>query len=218
MAHYVKICYSRVGIHDTNKISITSIRGSIGNHFIDIPEFHHHSEISYHYPMIQYKKIGKELIIMGISKYAEVVFEKLSTIDKIVASNKEITVTNIQMELTKNEISLLEDTKYRFITPWLALNEKNYKIYLKLASKERKSFLERILVGNILSMLKGLGIRIDFKIQVKISKISSKTTQVHYNKFVGFYCDWNSNILIPKYCGLGKSVSKGYGTVIRNDN
>ena len=113
---------------------------------------------------------------------------------------------------------MLADTNYRFITPWLALNEKNYKTYLKLATKERKSFLERILVGNILSMLKGLGIRIEFKIEVKILKISSKTTQVHYNKFVGFYCDWNSNILIPKYCGLGKSVSKGYGTVIKNDN
>ena len=54
--------------------------------------------------MIQYKKIGKELIIMGISKYAEVVFEKLSTIDKIVVNNKEIPVNNIQIEITKNEI------------------------------------------------------------------------------------------------------------------
>jgi hypothetical protein len=213
----VTICYTTIGIDSDKIISITSLRGFFGNSFISIPEFHHHSESSYHYPMIQYKKIGKELILMGISKYAELVFEKLSTIDKILINNKEIPVNNIQIELTKNEIKLLEDTNYRFITPWLALNEKNYKTYLKLATKERKPFLERILVGNILSMLKGLGIRIEFKIDVKISKISSKTTQVHYNKFVGFYCDWNSNILIPKYCGLGKSVSKGYGTVIKND-
>ncbi len=214
----VTICYTRIGIDDADKISITSLRGFFGNYFINIPEFHHHSEFSYHYPMIQYKKIGKELIIMGISKYAEVVFEKLSTIDKIVVSNKEIPINNIQTELTKNEIKLLEDTNYRFMTPWIALNEKNYKLYLNLAPKERKSFLGRILLGNILSMLKGLGIRIDFKIEVKISKLSLKTIQVHYNKFVGFYCDWNSNILIPKYCGLGKSVSKGYGTIIKNDN
>ena len=218
MDSYVSICYSRIGGIDSDKISITSLRGFFGNYFINIPEFHHHSESSYHYPMIQYKKIGKELIIMGISKYAEIVFEKLSTIEKIVINNKEITVNNIQIEISKNEIKLLENTNYQFITPWLALNEENYKKYLKLASKERKSFLERILVGNILSMLKGLGIRIDFKIEVKISKIISKTTQVHYNKFAGFYCDWNSNILIPKYCGLGKSVSKGYGTVIKNDS
>jgi hypothetical protein len=214
MDSYVKICYTRIGVIESDKVSITSLRGFFGNYFINIPEFHHHSESSYHYPMVQYKKIGKELIIMGFSKYAEVVFEKLSTIEKIIIKNKEIKVNNIQIDITKNSIKL-ENTNYQFITPWLALNEENYKKYLKLASKERKFFLERILIGNILSMLKGLGIRIDFKIEVKISKIYSKTIKVHYNKFVGFYCDWNTNILIPKYCGLGKSVSKGYGTVIK---
>ena len=218
MDSYVKICYTKIGGIDSDKVSITSLRGFFGNYFINIPEFHHHSESSYHYPMIQYKKIGKELIIMGISKYAEVVFEKLSTINKIVINNKEITVNNIQIEITKNKVKLLENTNYQFLTPWLALNEENYKIYLKLASKEQKLFLERILVGNILSMLKGLGIRIDFKIEAKISKISSKTILAHSNKFVGFYSNWNSNILIPKYCGLGKSVSKGYGTIIKKDN
>lgn len=216
MAQHVKICYAKLGI-DSDRISSTSIRGFFGNHFADIAEFHHHSDLSYHYPAIQYKKIGKELIIIGISKYADVVFEKFSLLDKIVLKEKSISLPNVEIQITKDEIKQ-SNINYKFVTPWIALNEKNYTLFIKLLSKERKLFLEKILTANILSMLKGLGIRIEFRINTEISKMHSKTVTVHHNKFVGFYCDWTCNITIPRYFGLGKSISKGYGVVVKNDS
>jgi hypothetical protein len=41
------------------------------------------------------------------------------------------------------------------LTPWLALNEKNYEQYMKFGTwSERKELLENILIGNILSVSK----------------------------------------------------------------
>ena len=56
--------------------------------------------------------------------------------------------------ILKNEdFGICESKKtYKFISPWLALNEKNYKYYKDLDDIGKKEKLEKILIGNILSM------------------------------------------------------------------
>lgn len=99
------------------------------------------------------------------------------------------------------------------MTPWLALNCKNYENYLIFDKNQRKELLVRILIANILSMLKGLGIIYKEKILVNIEKHRTKTTTAHENKFAGITCKWGANISLPNYIGLGKSVSKGFGVI-----
>jgi len=44
-----------------------------------------------------------------------------------------------------------------YTSPWLALNERNYEQYQKLENwAKKKELLEKILIGNIISMSKGL--------------------------------------------------------------
>ena len=51
-----------------------------------------------------------------------------------------------------------EEKHYKFITPWLGLNQVNYQKYSNLTEwKDKKELLNKILVGNLLSMSKGLG-------------------------------------------------------------
>ncbi len=207
----ITICYARIGT-DSNRISAVSLRGYIGYLFTNDPEFHHHSEKSHHYPKIQYKKIGEQLLVIGILEYANILMQRLAQVDQIVTVDKKIPIQNIQIETITFQIAPTEK-KYRFVTPWIGLNEKNYKTYTHLDSKERTIFLERILIGNILSMLKWLGIRVDFKINVKITKTRTKMVTVHGNNFTGILCDFDSNISLPDFCGLGKSVSKGFGAI-----
>jgi len=211
----VKICYASFGT-DSQKVNAVSLRGYMGYLFADDREFHHHSESSHHYPKIQYKKIDQELIIMGLAEYADVIFEKISQVDHVTTESKKLPVHNLILE-TKIFNIVQESSKYCFVTPWLGLNEKNYEKYIMLNTKDKVTFLEKILVGNILSMLKGLGIRIDFKIEVKILKFRSKTVLAHNNRFAGFFSEWDSNISLPENCGLGKSVSKGFGIVKKRD-
>lgn len=209
----IKICHAILDFDPEKNVTPVQLRGFLAHLFANISEFHHHSDNSYHYPLIQYKRIDKKLAVIGIGEFADVVFDKMSNLDHITTQDQKIPLTNIDLQNTiycPQEV----ESKYKFASPWIALNKENYTKYSVLAKKDQKQFLEKILVGNILSMLKGMEIFIDQKITVKIDSYKSITTTAHQNKFAGFFCDWNSSITIPKYCGLGKSISKGFGVVI----
>jgi hypothetical protein len=114
----------------------------------------------------------------------------MANFDHITTERQKILLNNIEL---KNTIyhPQQELKEYKFSSPWIALNEKNYSIYKSLRKDEQKIFLEKILVGNILSMLKGLNIFIDFKIIVKIKNFKMVITTAHQNKFAGFFVNGN---------------------------
>ena len=103
---------------------------------------------------------------------------------------------------------------YSFITPWLALNEKNYQKYQRSGTlAKRKELLEKILIGNILSMSKSLGYTVPAPIEVKILNLKEKQTSLKGTPMLGFLGTFSVNFEIPDYWGIGKSVSRGFGTV-----
>ena len=79
---------------------------------------------------------------------------------------------------------------------------------------EKIAFLENILKGNLLSMLKGLDIHLEKELILKITKLSEPYLQ--YNKGVkmmAFNADFKCNLSIPNNLGIGKNASIGNGTV-----
>ena len=105
-------------------------------------------------------------------------------------------------------------TSYR-VKNWLPLNKENYATYQQLDNMiERIGLLEKILVGNLMSLFKGIGIHIDTDIKVSITDIKSQHT-IRYKdiKLSAFDIEFKSNAQLPDYIGIGKSVSQGYGVV-----
>ena len=102
--------------------------------------------------------------------------------------------------------------RYRFISPWLALNEKNYEIFKGASLTERRTLLTSILIGNLLSISKNLGYEVPDTIRVEIELHPLK---VFYKNIplIGFKGLFESNFQIPDYLGVGKAVSHGFGTV-----
>ena len=210
----IKICHAVLDFDSDYKITPVKLRGFLAHLFANISEFHHHSENSYHYPLIQYKRIGKKLVVIGIGDFAEIIFQNMSGLDHVTTKTQKIPLNNIEIKSSSYEIEQAPQ-KYKFTSPWLALNEKNYAKFKELTNSEKKPFLEKILVGNILSLLKGLNIFVDHRIIVSITKFNSIRVTAHQNKFAGIYADFECNTLLPEYLGLGKSVTKGLG-VIKN--
>jgi hypothetical protein len=210
----IKICYAMLDFDSGKNVTPVQLRGFMAHLFTNISEFHHHSDDSYHYPLIQYKRVNGKLSVVGIEQFADVVYDNMTNFDHITTERQKIPLNNIELKkimyYPKQEL-----TEYKFSSPWIALNEKNYPRYKSLRKYDRKIFLEKILIGNILSMLKGLKIFVDFKIIVKIKNFKTVTATVHQNNFVGFFCQWESNLILPNYLGLGKSISKGFGVVTR---
>lgn len=100
---------------------------------------------------------------------------------------------------------------------WIALNSENYKKYTLLdALTDKIDMLEGILTGNILSFAKGMKINLENEIVCKI--ISLKEPRLHIIKGVKmmtFNIEFQTNISLLEYIGLGKHVSIGFGTVVK---
>ena len=79
---------------------------------------------------------------------------------------------------------------------------------------ERIGLLEKILVGNLMSLFKGIGIHIDTDIKVSITDIKSQHT-IRYKdvRLSAFDMEFKTNVQLPDYIGIGKSVSQGFGIV-----
>lgn len=195
------------------------LRGFFGNEYRDIPLFHHHLDDSgfiYLYPRIQYKVIGGHPLLMGISEGASALAKIVDTISTITIRDKNHTVTGTTLQQKVFEPSPCRGMReYRFLAPWMALNQKNVKRYESIHDHAQlKEFLNSILVANVLSFCKGVGIVCKTRLHAHSHLNHVKTTYKGI-PMVAFTGKFRMNFLLPDYIGIGKAVSFGNGTVIK---
>ena len=202
-------------IRDSHKI-----RGFFGNYFKDVsPLLHNHYDDGtniYKYPMVQYKVIEKVPTLVGLNEGAELLNDLFLKIDKMILDDREYIINNKNI-YTNTFIVDVENklNYYTTLTLWMALNQKNHKIYQALESKEEKEqMLEKILIGNILSFYKAVGFTANDKILAKIV-YREKETKFKDKNMLGLAVTFITNALLPSYIGIGKSVSRGFGTIIK---
>ncbi|MGY5850946.1 CRISPR-associated endonuclease Cas6 [Salegentibacter sp. F14] len=198
------------------------LRGYFGNLFKEhSPMLHNHYEdgrFRYKYPSIQYKVINNVPTLIGIEEGAELLpslFLKIKELNineqKFSINTKNIALTN---EKTGYSNSLQE---YQFSTLWMGLNQTNYAKYHKLESEvEKQDMLNAILVGHILSFFRNTGVELNSseRLMAKVT-VEEKSTQFKENKMIAFSGSFIVNALLPDEIGLGKAVSRGFGTIKR---
>lgn len=191
------------------------IRGYLGNKYEEIDILHNHKgdKFIYRYPKVQYKVISKQPIILGIDEGAKFVTNIAMNDDKLIIDNKDIDILEKKISIKSCDFGITEDyITYEFLTPWIALNQKNISNYKRANEMEKEEILQKILVGNIISMCKGLNYTVEDKIKCWIN-LKSKAVTIKNIKHIGFVGEFKINFNIPDYFGIGKSVSKGFGTV-----
>ncbi|RLA97416.1 MAG: DNA repair protein [Deltaproteobacteria bacterium] len=203
---------------DLNPRHGEKIRGYLGRLFWENPYAHNHLEdgkLIYRYPCVQYKVVENMCLVIGFNEGIEIImkaFHNLTSVD-LDGEAKEIKFKSLEKYSSSFSISQ-EKKKYAFFTPWIALNEKNYEKYQKSGDrKKRKELLQKTLIGNILSMSKGVGYTVPKPVEVNINKIREVQTSLKGNPMLGFLGEFYVNFEIPDYLGIGKSVSRGFGTV-----
>lgn len=89
-------------------------------------------------------------------------------------NEKEYEVFEKSIKIEEVNLGIVETyIQYRFLTPWYALNQENYKKYLKIGSQgKRISLLKRVLIGNLLSLCKSLGEFVTDEIVVRNMNVS----------------------------------------------
>lgn len=186
--------------------------------------FHNHDEdkLRYAYPLVQYKRIHQKAAVMGIGKGIEVISQLLTANDfNYQIGNEKVEMRIEAANAYDNEIVLAENADFHYrLHNWLPLNSKNYAQYQKTESMvEHIQILERVLVGNILSFLKGIGIHLEEQIDLHITDITGQRAITYKKvKLMAFDIEFKTNIQLPQYIGIGKNASVGRGVLTRITN
>jgi len=180
------------------------------NHFED-------GKLRYAYPLVQYKVIGNMPMLVGINEGGRLLIELFLKIKEIEIEDRHFEILSKNIE---NRIVDIRDTddlfEYEFETLWMALNEKNFKEYIEADKREKEQKLQNTLKGNILSFYKGIGFWTKHPIMVKM-KVEERDTLFKEKKMLAFKGRFVSNAMLPDYVGLGKAVSRGFGTIVKLD-
>ncbi|RLF16833.1 MAG: hypothetical protein DRN06_04770 [Thermoprotei archaeon] len=200
----------------------SKLRGFIANKFKEYPLLHHHVDgrsYIYTYPKVQYKVIGGTAIILGIAEGADVLRRVADEITHLKLGRSEYVVERLQMIRMDADFGVCRaPRRYKFLTPWLALNQKNYERFRRADSwKERKSLLNAILIGNILSMCKGLNFVVTRRLRAR-SLLQMETVSYKNMPRVGFKGEFEVNFIIPDLFGIGKAASQGFGVVMASNS
>lgn len=197
------------------------LRGYFGNLFREYsPLLHNHlesGESSYKYPLVQYKVLEGVPTLVGLNEGADLLMAMFLNIKELVIDESSYIVFQKNIESRMVSLGLSNDLySYKFQTLWLALNQHNYAAYLNEDEEQRTKHLKAILIGNVLSFFKGLNYRAEGAIMANLKITNQKETQLKNNAMVAFEAGFISNVVLPETIGLGKSVSRGFGTIVKN--
>jgi hypothetical protein len=205
----------RLCAHETPKV-----RGAIASHYPELLLLHNHrgDQFLYSTPLIQYRVLDGQATVIGIGSGSEVLSKISFDLDQLKIGERLLTILERRVNISEVNLGTTESyAHYSFLTPWLALNEENYEKYKSASLKDRHHLLRRILIGNILSMSKGLGYVVTEEIKVSRLDVYPLKTPVRLKgvEMTGFKGTFTVNFELPDYIGLGKSVSRGFGTIVK---
>lgn len=185
--------------------------------------FHNHlgdEKFIYKYPLIQYKKIGKQAAIFCIDEGVVEIHKLFAHRNWTIKINEHpVTLSVDRLDMKTTNINIWEKTFDYSLWNWQALNEDNWPKYLHLDSMMAKvAMLEKILTANILSFAKGINWHIEQPVKVVIRDVKlERDIRMKDIKVRTFEVDFRTNVYLPDFMGLGKGVSKGFG-VLRHKN
>jgi len=209
---------------EIKEFEIPAFRGAVAEKVgRDNVLFHNHladSKLLYKYPLIQYKTIGRKPAIQCIDFAVDEIHKFFNKSDwSLKISDRWLDMKIHRLDLNQFTMQVWDKTFTYEIRNWIALNQENFKKYQLIENLSDKIiFLEKILIGNILSFAKGIEWNIEKPVILKIRELRDPRPVKHKSQTVmGFNLNFSTNVFLPSFLGLGKGVSLGFGVVHRHD-
>ena len=173
----------------------------------------------YLYPRVQVKILNEQIYIIGIKEGVDSVLSLIDNIRSFNFGNITINIEKYDIEENKDQFITTEKLlRYKFITPWIALNKSTGGKYRFLTDQEKPLFLNQLLGKNLLFIAKELGFDIKNKIFTKVSINNLIPEKIDENGWGAFTGEFKTNFLIPSYIGLGNGITRGFGTLFSLNN
>lgn len=198
------------------------LRGYFGTLFREhSPLLHNHlesGESAYKYPLVQYKVLDGVPTLVGLNEGAELLIGLFLNIKVLEIGTQSFPVLQKNIESSIINIGLSDDLHaYRFQTLWMALNQQNYSTWLHEDEAQKAKHLKAILTGNMLSFFKGMNYQVEGTIMANLKITGRREAQFKNNTMMAFEAGFVTNAILPGAIGLGKSVARGFGTIISNE-
>ena len=167
----------------------------------------------YLYPRVQVKILNEKIYFLGVA-------EGVSAVKSLIDNFKALDFGNITFKIKDiiiDENGLFEQTdhinKYKFITPWVALNRTNIKKFSKTSASQKRKFLCELLTRNLIFLTSEFKIDVDEKILTDIELEDKSLSNFNENREVSFEGSFLTNFLLPDFIGLGNGITRGYGSI-----
>ena len=198
------------------------VKGVFMNQFSDqkiVPFLNGKLRNKYLYPRVQVKILNEQIYIIGIKEGIDSVLSLIDNIRSFNFGNITINIEKYDIEENKDQFITTEKLlRYKFITPWIALNKSTGGKYRFLTDQEKPLFLNQLLGKNLLFIAKELGFDIKNKIFTKVSINNLIPEKIDENGWGAFTGEFKTNFLIPSYIGLGNGITRGFGTLFSLNN
>ena len=198
---------------------IPKLRGYLGTLFPEEEILHHHGRdgrLLYGYPKIQFKLIKDQALILGLAEGGDLLGRLWLQVDTARIGEEVLPVMESHLRSHDAPFGETDGARhYRFLAPWLALNKENARRFQEATGgDDRDSLLGRILIGNCLSMAKSFGYTVERRLEASCLRVRSVRASLKGTPMIGFLGTFSVNFALPAYAGIGKSVSRGFGTVM----
>ena len=166
------------------------------------------------YPRVQVKILDEQIYFIGIGEGVDAIKEVLEDLKTLDFGNITFEISDIEIEEYNNRLSpSSKPVRYRFITPWVALNHSTIKKYRHLKNKDRVHYLNQLLGQNIAFISRELGIELEENIFTKLNLSTLLPKKMDENNWAAFEGEFETNFILPNYIGIGNGITRGYGTL-----
>ena len=198
------------------------LRGAMATLYRDWSIMHQHlgRQFLYQHPLVQYKVIEGIPMVVGLGLGAELL-AALQPPRQLMMNHERVEFKDVRLVSEFYEPDFTAPRRFDFSTPWIALNEDNYSRYREHEAHERREavreMLQSILIGNVISFAKGLGLSILARLQAHIEHWHAepvRAKQLDSGLMLGFAANGEITFSAPPFWGFGKQSSRGNGVMV----
>ena len=171
----------------------------------------------YAYPLVQYKVLDRVPTLVGLGDGAGLLTQLFLQMRELDIDGQSYPVLSKHIRHEQVTLGMAVDLiEYRFDTLWMALNQENYRDYRQYSQTEQTAQLKRVLTSQVLATFREFGLWLEphERIMVRPS-VDERTTQFKNQTMVAFTGGFLANVVLPSGMGLGKAVSRGFGSLQR---
>jgi hypothetical protein len=193
------------------------LRGAVAKK-VDRAELHQHrgDGLVYRHPLVRFDVSTGAALVNGLDAGA-LLLRSTTPFTELTLGRETYPVLAHQRRSARVAVGpAREQHGYTLQSPYLALNQENHRLWDRASEVDRERLLERILVGNLLSLSKAIGLHVEDRLSATVDLETDGWHEIKPEvRLLGFRGSFRVNFLLPDLWGIGKSSARGFGTLTR---